>query len=70
MANVGYRPTVAGQTLRFEVHLFGFAGDLYGQELSVEFLTKLRGEMRFESLEALKAQLAQDAETARRLLGI
>lgn len=70
MANVGYRPTVAGQTLRFEVHLFGFADDLYGQELSVEFLTKLRGEMKFESLEALKAQLAQDAETARRLLGI
>ncbi len=70
MANVGYRPTVSGQVLRFEVHLFGFAGDLYGQELSVEFLTKLRGEKKFESLEALKAQLAQDAEAARRMLGI
>ncbi|MGK0619846.1 riboflavin biosynthesis protein RibF [Meiothermus cerbereus] len=70
MANVGYRPTVSGQSLRFEVHLFGFAGDLYGQELGVEFLTKLRGEMKFESLEALKAQLAQDAEAARRVLGI
>lgn len=70
MANVGYRPTVSGQVLRFEVHLFGFTGDLYGQELSVEFLTKLRGERKFESLEALKAQLAQDAEAARRVLGI
>ncbi|MCX7782020.1 MAG: riboflavin biosynthesis protein RibF [Meiothermus sp.] len=70
MANVGYRPTVSGQTLRFEVHLFGFTGDLYGQELSVEFLTKLRGERKFESLEALKAQLTQDAEAARRMLGI
>lgn len=70
MANVGYRPTLAGQTLRFEVHLFGFVGDLYGQELTVEFLTRLRGEMKFASLEALKAQLAKDAETARRLLGI
>ncbi|MBO1435731.1 riboflavin biosynthesis protein RibF [Meiothermus sp. CFH 77666] len=70
MANVGYRPTVSGQVLRFEAHLFGFAGDLYGQELSVEFLTKLRGEKKFESLEALKAQLAQDAEAARRVLGI
>lgn len=69
MANVGYRPTVSGQSLRFEVHLFGFAGDLYGQELTVEFLTKLRGEMKFESLEALKAQLAQDAEAARKVLG-
>lgn len=70
MANIGYRPTLAGQTLRFEVHLFGFVGDLYGQELTVEFLTRLRGEMKFASLEALKAQLAKDAETARRLLGI
>ncbi|GIW23898.1 riboflavin biosynthesis protein RibF [Meiothermus sp.] len=70
MANVGYRPTVSGQILRFEVHLFGFAGDLYGQELEVEFLTRLRGEKKFESLEALKAQLAQDAEAARRVLGI
>jgi riboflavin kinase/FMN adenylyltransferase len=70
MANVGYRPTVAGRTLRLEVHLFGFAGDLYGQELSVEFLTRLRGERKFDSLEALKAQLAQDAESARKVLGI
>ncbi|GIW35655.1 riboflavin biosynthesis protein RibF [Meiothermus sp.] len=69
MANIGYRPTVSGQVLRFEVHLFGFTGDLYGQELSVEFLTKLRGEKKFESLEALKAQLSQDAELARKVLG-
>jgi len=70
MANVGYRPTVSGQTLRFEVHLFGFVGDLYGQELSVEFLTKLRGEMKFDSLQGLQAQLAKDAEAARKVLGI
>lgn len=69
MANVGYRPTVSGQVLRFEVHLFGFTGDLYGQELCVEFLTKLRGEKKFESLEDLKAQLVQDAEVARKVLG-
>ncbi|RDI95629.1 riboflavin biosynthesis protein RibF [Meiothermus sp. QL-1] len=70
VANVGHRPTVGGQGLRFEVHLFGFSGDLYGQELLVEFWARLRGEKRFESLEALKAQLAQDAEAARRLLGL
>jgi riboflavin kinase/FMN adenylyltransferase len=70
MANVGYRPTVSGQDMRFEVHLFGFVGDLYGQELTVEFIARLRGEMKFESLEALKTQLAQDAEAARRVLGI
>lgn len=70
MANVGYRPTVAGKTLRFEVHLFGFVGDLYGEELEIEFIAKLRDEVKFEGLEALKAQLALDAEAARAVLGI
>ncbi|RIH83503.1 Riboflavin biosynthesis protein RibF [Meiothermus luteus] len=70
MANVGHRPTVSGQSLRLEAHLFGFFGDLYGQEVSVEFLARLREERKFDSLEALRAQLAQDAEAARRRLGI
>lgn len=70
VANVGYRPTISGRALRFEVHLFGFVGDLYGRELGVDFLTKLRSEVKFESLEALKTQLAHDAEAARKVLGI
>ena len=70
MAYVGYRPSLAGNTLRFEVHLFGFSGDLYGEELSVEFLSKLRQDLKFASLEELKAQLAQDAQAARKFLGI
>ncbi|MER3444117.1 MAG: riboflavin biosynthesis protein RibF [Meiothermus sp.] len=68
MANVGYRPTVDGRVLRFEVHLFDFAGDLYGQELTVAFLHKIRDEMRFGSLEELKAQIARDAQAARAAL--
>ncbi len=61
MANVGYRPTVDGRELRFEVNLFDFDGDLYGQEVQVKFWHYLRGETRFSGLDALRAQLAQDA---------
>lgn len=68
MAYVGYRPVVSGQTLRFEVYLFDFEGDLYGEELDVEFVARLRGDMKLEGLEALKAQLARDAEGARAVL--
>lgn len=70
VANVGYRPSVDGRALRFEVHLFGFSGDLYGEDATVEFLKKIRDEKRFSSLEELKAQIEQDAEEARGYLGI
>lgn len=70
VANVGYRPTVSGKELRFEVHLFGFMGQLYGEELRVEFLKHLRSEQRFDGLAALKAQLDRDATAARQHLGL
>lgn len=69
MANVGYRPTVGGLELRFEVHLFDVDADLYGREVGVKFWTFLRGEARFSGLEELKAQLARDAQAARERLG-
>ncbi|UBV41839.1 riboflavin biosynthesis protein RibF [Deinococcus taeanensis] len=65
MANVGFRPTVNGVDRRFEVHLFDFEGDLYGQELQVKFFAFLRGEERFSGLDALKAQIGRDAQAAR-----
>lgn len=65
MANVGFRPTVNGTDRRFEVHLFDFSGDLYGQELQVKFFTHLRGEQKFSGLDELKAQIARDAQAAR-----
>lgn len=64
VANVGVRPTVDGTKSLLEVHLLDFHQDFYGQELEVEFLTKLRDEKRFESLEKLKEQLAIDIAAA------
>ncbi|MGH7088013.1 MAG: bifunctional riboflavin kinase/FAD synthetase [Stellaceae bacterium] len=68
-ANLGWRPTVGGQDLRLEVHLFEFSGDLYGQRLCVAFIEHLRPEQRFAGLEALTAQIARDCERARELVG-
>lgn len=68
MANVGWRPTVNGTERRFEVHLFDFQGDLYGQELQVKFFARLRGEQKFNGLDELQAQLTRDAEAARTAL--
>lgn len=70
VANLGLRPTVegSGTTRHFEVHLFDFSGDLYGQPLEVRFVQRLREELRFESLDQLKAQIAQDSTRARAIL--
>jgi riboflavin kinase/FMN adenylyltransferase len=70
VANIGRRPTVnAGPESRIEAHVFDWSGDLYGQELSVTLHSYLRAERRFESLDALKTQIAQDAAEARTILG-
>ena len=66
--NLGTRPTVDGTRLSPEVHLLDFAGDLYGRELAVELVARLRAEVRFVSLDALVAQIRLDAEQARALL--
>jgi riboflavin kinase/FMN adenylyltransferase len=65
VANVGFRPTVNGVGRRFEVHLFDFDGDLYGEELDIKFFTHLRSEQKFSGLDELKAQIARDAGAAR-----
>lgn len=64
-ANLGYRPTVGGTEVRLEVHLFDFDGDLYGCRLRVQLLEFLRGEKKFDGLDALKAQIAADCQQAR-----
>ncbi|ADR36463.1 FMN adenylyltransferase; riboflavin kinase [Oceanithermus profundus DSM 14977] len=66
VVNVGTRPTVRGSGLRLEAHLIGFSGELYGHELRLVFLKKLRDERAFEDLEALRSQIARDLEAARR----
>jgi len=68
VANLGRRPTVAGEDVRFEVHLFDFDGDLYGKHLRVALLGFIRPEMKFSGLDQLKAQIAADCDTARRML--
>lgn len=65
VANVGRRPTVDGIDERIEVHVFDFMDRLYGHTISVRFLKRLRDEMRFPGLDALKAQIACDAAEAR-----
>lgn len=70
IANFGHRPTVTGDTgaQRFEVHLFDFDRDLYGAEIEVIFVQKLRDEQKFASLAALKTQITADIATARAIL--
>lgn len=69
VASLGVRPTVAGKEMLLEAHLFDFAGDLYGREISVEFVAKLRDEEYFPTLDALVEQMHRDAAAARRILG-
>ena len=68
VASLGTRPTVAGVEALLEAHLFDFSGDLYGREIEVEFVAKLRDEICFMTLEALTAQVHRDAAEARRIL--
>jgi riboflavin kinase/FMN adenylyltransferase len=67
VANLGIRPTVEGETgeLRLEVHLFGLDHEIYGEELEVTFVRKIRDERKFEGLPALQAQIAEDVAVAR-----
>ena len=61
MSNIGLRPSVDGQTRLLETHIFGFAGDLYGQEIEVDLKLKIRDEQRFASIDELQRQLEKDA---------
>ncbi len=70
VANIGRRPTVnAGTESRLEVNLFDFSGDIYGTEITVALHRFIRPEVKFPGLDALKAQIANDAAEARRILG-
>jgi riboflavin kinase / FMN adenylyltransferase len=68
VASLGTRPTVGGTDMLLEVHVFDFAGDLYGREIEVEFVAKLREEVKFDSLDAMMVQMKVDAVQARDLL--
>lgn len=69
VCNIGFRPTVNTLSVPLtEVHLLDFNQSIYGRQLEITFVSKMRGEMKFENLDALKAQLAQDKSAARALL--
>jgi riboflavin kinase/FMN adenylyltransferase len=68
VASIGERPTFGVNRPNFEVHLFDFAGDLYGAEISAGLVQRLRGEERFDAAEALVAQMNRDSAEARAVL--
>ena len=68
MMNIGTRPTFEGHRQTLEVHILKEVGDIYGQALTVEFVSRLRSERRFDSREALVEQLRQDRESVFTLL--
>ncbi len=65
VVNVGVRPTFDGVREVVEAHLLDFSADLYGRDLTLEFIDRLRAETRFESVAALVAQIGADVELAR-----
>ena len=70
--NIGYRPTFDGSTAEplVEAHLLDFHGDLYGQQVSLQFISRLRGEKRFDSIQALVEQIQQDISNTKELVEI
>jgi riboflavin kinase / FMN adenylyltransferase len=68
VASLGTRPTVNGTEPLLEVHVFDFEGDLYGRLIEVEFVAKLRDEVKFDTVDSMVAQMRVDAANARELL--
>ena len=68
MVNIGVRPTFDGTEPRIEAHLLDWEGDLYRSTLAIRFVSRLRGEERFESVEALVQQIEKDDGAAREVL--
>lgn len=69
VANIGMNPTFGNDALSYEVHLFGYSGDLIGKHLKIHFVDRLRNERTFDSPQTLKLQIAKDIETAKFILG-
>ncbi|MFA6666102.1 MAG: riboflavin kinase, partial [Armatimonadota bacterium] len=67
--NIGVRPTLGGRKTSIEVYIIAFSGNIYGEDISIAFHNKLRREVQFPNLEALKAEIQRDVERAVRLLG-
>jgi riboflavin kinase/FMN adenylyltransferase len=68
MANIGIRPTFEQHELTIEVNIFDFSQDIYGEDLTLLFIDRIRDEMKFSSLEALKQQISLDKKQILELL--
>jgi len=68
VANIGYSPTFDDRQFTVEVHILDFKEAIYGEKIRVNFVKRLRGEIKFAGIEALKNQIGQDIEAARRIL--
>uniref|UniRef100_UPI00404B047A bifunctional riboflavin kinase/FAD synthetase n=1 Tax=Fulvivirga sp. TaxID=1931237 RepID=UPI00404B047A len=68
MLNIGYRPTVNGKVKSIEVHIFDFANDIYGENLKILFVKRIRAEQKFADIEALKTQLEIDKKESLKIL--
>ena len=68
MMNIGIRPTISAKNNQIETHLFNFNGNLYGHEMTLEILEKIRVEKKFESIEKLKIQLDIDKKHCQKLI--
>ena len=65
MGNIGYRPTVSDSELTVEVNIFDFDKEIYGEEITISFIDRIRDEHKFENLEALRQQLEKDSIAAK-----
>ncbi|GAA0192281.1 bifunctional riboflavin kinase/FAD synthetase [Fulvivirga kasyanovii] len=68
MLNIGFRPTVNGKTKTIEAHIFNFNEDIYGETISINFIRRIRDEIKFTDVEELKKQLASDKSLAIKIL--
>jgi len=69
VANIGFAPTFDDHEYTLEIHLINFSGNLYGQTIRVNFIERLRGEIKFDSINALADQIKQDIQNAKKILG-
>ena len=68
MANIGNQPTFDNRSHAFEVNIFGFDKDIYGEDVKIEFVSRIRSEMKFDGVDSLIAQLQNDKATALNIL--
>ena len=69
MMNIGKKPTVNGKYKSLEVNIFNFSSDIYGKEIKIRFIKRVRDEKKFESLNSLKKQLVRDRNKVQQILG-